>query len=144
MSYHYTESGLDYVWLENGYSIETHPNYGDLVSIQNVGSLHVAIGRWLLVRTEPLTGAEFRFLRIEIDAAPDAIAEGLGVSADTICTWESARSEPVPVEADRLLRKAYAAFLDRAGDGRATNLPEPGRARALRLARGDEGWARAA
>ena len=42
MSYHYTESGLSNVWLENGYTIEQDPNYGELVSIANVRGLHEA------------------------------------------------------------------------------------------------------
>ncbi len=79
MSYHYTECGLDNVWLENGYEVETHKNYGDLVCISNPRGLHDAIGRLLVRLPRTLFGSEFRFLRTELDMSQRILAETLGV-----------------------------------------------------------------
>jgi putative transcriptional regulator len=149
MSYHYTESGLDNVWLENGYTIETHENYGELVSIQNVRGLHEAIGRWLVNRARPLTGAEFRFLRTELDASQRVAAVLLGVNEQSIAKWEKARAKPVANKAaERLLRLAYKDYLDgpafSAIMDRITKLDADEADRALRLSRRDGSWGMAA
>ena len=67
MSYHYLESGLPYVWLEDGYTIEEDEVYGKLVSIEDVQGLHDAIGRFIIDERRTLIGAEFRFLRTELE-----------------------------------------------------------------------------
>jgi DNA-binding transcriptional regulator YiaG len=113
MSYHYTESGLDHVWLENGYKIETHKNYGELVSINNARGLHEAIGRWLVAQPRTLTGAEFRFLRTELDMSQRTLAEILGAKEQSLAKWEKGRDRPVANKsAERLLRLAYINYLD--------------------------------
>ena len=80
MNYHYTESGLDHIWLEDGFTLENHPNYGELVSIWNARGLHLAIGRWLIGQPRRLTGAEFRFLRTEMDLSQRLLGQLLGVT----------------------------------------------------------------
>ena len=84
MNYHYTESGLDHIWLEDGFTLENHPNYGELVSIWNVRNLHLAIGRWLIDQPRRLTGAEFRFLRTEMDLSQRLLGQLLGVTDQAI------------------------------------------------------------
>jgi putative transcriptional regulator len=109
MNYHYTESGLDHIWLENGFTLENHPNYGELVSIWNVRDLHLAIGRWLIGQPRRLTGAEFRFLRTEMDLSQRALGQLLGVTDQAIAKWEKARQQPVANKAaERLLRMFYS------------------------------------
>jgi putative transcriptional regulator len=109
MNYHYTESGLDNIWLENGFTLETHPNYGELVSIWNVQGLHLAIGRWLIGQPRRLTGAEFHFLRTEMDLSQRLLGQLLGVTDQAIAKWEKARQRPVAnTSAERLLRLAYS------------------------------------
>ena len=61
MTYHYTDSGLDNVWLEDGYTIENDPDYGEIISIEQVQDLHRFLGRMLVALPRPLNGAEFRF-----------------------------------------------------------------------------------
>lgn len=113
MSYHYTDAGLDNVWLENGFKIEVHPNYGELISITNVRGLHEAIGRWLVAQPRTLTGAEFRFLRTELDLAQRSLAPILGVTEQAVAKWEKARTKPVANKAaERLLRLAYLNYVD--------------------------------
>jgi putative transcriptional regulator len=113
MSYQYTESGLDNVWLENGFKIETHPNYGDLISIVNPRGLHEAIGRWLISQPRTLTGAEFRFLRIELDMSQRSLGAIVGSTEQSIAKWEKARDKPVANKsAERMLRLAYVNYIN--------------------------------
>jgi DNA-binding transcriptional regulator YiaG len=113
MSHHYTDSGLDNVWLENGYTIEEHPNYGPLISIKNIRGLHEAIGRWLISQPRTLSGAEFRFLRLELDLSQKSLGLILGITEQAVAKWEKAREKPVANKAaERLLRLAYINYLD--------------------------------
>jgi putative transcriptional regulator len=108
--YHYTESGLDNVWLENGFTVENHPAYGELVSIADIDGLHRAIGRVIVNQVRSLNGAEFRFLRVELDMSQRALGAFLGVTDQAIAKWEKARAKPViNTSADRLLRTLYLA-----------------------------------
>ena len=85
--YHYTGCGLDNVWLCNGYTLHEDA-YGQSVSIDNLDSLHRAIGSFLADKAAPLTGAEARFLRIEMDLSQKRLGELLGRDAQTIALWE--------------------------------------------------------
>src|SRR4051812_470100 len=80
--YHYTECGLQKVWLENGYTVTQTP-YGKGVSIRNVSGLHRLIGRALSQRPG-LTGAELRFLRKEMELSQGALADMVGVSEQNV------------------------------------------------------------
>ena len=66
MAYHYRESGLDNIFLIDGFRVHK-TKYGRGVSIDNTEGLHKAIGRWLIDLPKPLNGAELRFLRLEMD-----------------------------------------------------------------------------
>jgi hypothetical protein len=66
MAYHYKESGLDNVFLENGFKIHK-TKYGKGVSIENTEELHRVLGTWLIRLPKPLIGAELRFLRLEME-----------------------------------------------------------------------------
>lgn len=146
MSYHYTESGLDNVWLESGFKIENHPNYGDLISINNPRGLHEAIGRWIVAQPRTLTGAEFRFLRTELDMSQRTLGLVLGVNEQAIAKWEKAREKPVSNKAaERLLRLAYINYLDGKPEfstviDRITQLDAEIAEQELRLTRDDNEW----
>jgi DNA-binding transcriptional regulator YiaG len=102
--YHYTESGLNNVWLVNGYRIVKTP-YGRGVAITNADGLHRVIALSLVERKPRLSGGDFRFLRKEIDLSQAALAELLGKDAQSVARWE--KSGRVPKIADRLLRAIY-------------------------------------
>ena len=103
--YHYTESGLRNVWLANGY--RTHAtDYGRGVSFDDLEGLHREIGRWLCAWRPRLTGAEFRFLRHELDLSQAALAGLLGNDAQSVALWEKGKVR-VPAWADRLMRALY-------------------------------------
>ena len=106
--YHYTETGLQNVWLENGYNVRKTP-YGKAVSIDDADGLHKAIGR-AVARKSHLTGTEFRFLRKELDLSQHAVADLLGTSEQTVALWE--RRGKIPKTADRMFRAIYLETVD--------------------------------
>lgn len=105
--YHYTRSGLDNVWLENGYRAEDLGDYGQSVVIENVVRLERAIARHLVEIRRPLTGQEFRFLRVMLDLSQTAVGRRLGKDYQTVARWEAAGRKPVPRFADVAIRARY-------------------------------------
>jgi DNA-binding transcriptional regulator YiaG len=106
--YHYTEIGLQNVWLANGYN-ERKTSYGKAMSIENADGLHRAIGRKLACKSH-LIAAEFRFLRKEMDLSQHRAASLLGTSEQTVALWE--RRGKIPKTADRMFRAIYLEMLD--------------------------------
>ena len=113
--YHYKESGLDDVFLVNGYEFHKTP-YGRGVSIENAEGLHKAIGRGLISLPRPLNGAELRFLRLEMESTQRDLAALIGTTEQSLRLWEKHRSKPLPSgSADRLVRAIYSEYIG--GDG---------------------------
>ena len=117
MAYPYTEIGLDYIYLEDGYTIHKTP-YGEGISIANTEGLHRAIGKWLISLPKPLTGAELRFLRVEMDITQRNLAAILGTSEQTLSLWERNRKKAMPGSPDRLLRALYGDYTKEGGSVR--------------------------
>ena len=117
MIYHYTDSGLDNIFLENGYSIQKTA-YGEGVSIEDTDGLHRAIGEWLIQLPKPLNGAELRFIRLEMELTQKDLAGILGSTEQNVRRWEKARSKSILGPADYLLRALYTEYLDGRGDVR--------------------------
>ena len=145
--YHYTECGLDSVFLVDGYRLESDPRYGDILTVENVLALHLEIGRYLVQRDRTLNGAEFRFLRSELDLSQRAMARVLGTNEQSIAKWEKERSKPVANKAaERLLRLFFASRAS-GGESRLATLLgrmadlDNGHADAeFRLSRSGDGW----
>jgi DNA-binding transcriptional regulator YiaG len=108
--YHYIDSGLSNVFLKSGYRMIDTP-YGRGVGIENLDALHLAIGKWLLTVPKQLNGAEFRFLRHELDMSQARLARLLGEKEQNIGRWERARDRPVNPSADRIIRALYSEFI---------------------------------
>lgn len=147
MSYQYTDSGLDNVFLENGYTIH-HTPYGEGISIEDTDGLHQAIGKWLVSLPKPLTGAECRFLRLEMGLTQRDLAGSLGVEEQAVRRWEKNRDGHFSGPADRLLRVLYVSFCDNDAEIRAlverlNQLDQVERAQA-RFADSESGWRLAA
>jgi DNA-binding transcriptional regulator YiaG len=121
MLYHYKESGLDNIYLENGYRKHKTP-YGEGISIHNAEGLHRAIGKWLISLPKPLNGAELRFLRLEMDQTQKGLAGIIGTTEQTFRLWEKHRNKPVPGPADRILRALYSEYIG--GDGNVRRMLE--------------------
>ncbi|MBP8306368.1 MAG: helix-turn-helix domain-containing protein [Burkholderiaceae bacterium] len=108
MAYHYTESGLRNVWLENGYTVRQTP-YGETIAIEAIEELHQVIGRALAHKAH-LTGAELRFLRKQLGLSQAALAHLVGGSEQTVSLWE--RRGKIPKASDRLIRAVYLEQID--------------------------------
>lgn len=106
--YHYTESGLQNVWLMNGYKTKKTP-YGDAVAIINAEGLHRMMGRYLCSKGH-MTGAEFRFLRKELDLSQTRLGMLLGYSEEAVSLWE--RKGRIPKGARILMQAMYLGTID--------------------------------
>jgi putative transcriptional regulator len=103
MPYRYKESGLDDVVLPRGaYTVRKTP-YGETVAIHDVEGLHRKIATKLISQPQ-LTGAELRFLRLEMNQTQAKLADELGTSEQTLSLWERDRNKPIPATAAKLLR----------------------------------------
>ncbi len=115
-SYHYTECGLDNVYLANGYDIIESPR-GRQVVISDIDGLHSAIGRFLIDEKKDFDGNEIRFLRHEMVMSQALLARLLDVSEQAINRWERGKSN-INKPAEALIRFLYAEHLnDNAPDG---------------------------
>ena len=101
--YHYTESGLQNIWLSSGYAF-VKTKHGKGVAIRDVEGLHCTIGK-ALARKPKLTGSELRFLRKEMEMSQSALAAMIGTSEQNVSLWE--RRGGIPRTADRLVRLIY-------------------------------------
>lgn len=110
-SYHYTECGLDSVYLHGGYELSD-----GLVAINNLDGLHKAIGRFIIDRRKHLSGKEIRFLRIEMGMSQETLARLLDVAVQTIHRWESGKTTDVPKPAEALVRLLYDEHIGEAGE----------------------------
>lgn len=90
--YHYTECGLDNIYLANGYN-ELETEYGKAFSVENSQDLHKAIGSRLIKCARPLTGKEIRFLRCELGFSQHRLAEILRTQEQTVARWEKGQTK---------------------------------------------------
>jgi DNA-binding transcriptional regulator YiaG len=104
--YHYTECGLDNVWLTNGFIAKKTP-YGTAVSVEMADELHAAIAMDLVNKKARLTGKEFRFLRLQLCMSQSNVAKAHGVTEQAVSLWE--RTGKVPKANDILMRVCYQA-----------------------------------
>jgi putative transcriptional regulator len=105
--YHYTGSGLDNVWLRNGYRMEDLGEYGETVVVENVDLLERAIARRLVDLDRPLTGQEFRFLRVMMDMTQSDVGRRVGKDYQSVARWEAFVRKAVPRFADAAIRQRY-------------------------------------
>ena len=101
--YHYKGAGLENVYLENGYQ---EVMYGDekATSVEDIEGLHLAIAGVLVEKSSPLSGQEFRFLRVEMGLSQLALSKLLRVSDQTVAAWEKEVTKKVSGSSEVLLR----------------------------------------
>lgn len=107
--YHYTESGLDNVWLANGY-IERDTPYGKGVSVVDADSLHRALALQITDKQGRITGKELRFLRTMLGLSQAGLAKMLAVTEQAVSLWE--RTGKVPKQSDAFVRFLVLGKLD--------------------------------
>jgi DNA-binding transcriptional regulator YiaG len=103
--YHYTQCGLDDVYLLNGYHRQRTP-YGSGVRIEKAEQLHETIAEWLSLNKAFLNGKEFRFLRKLMNLTQAELAVYLGCDAQSVARWEKEQTE-INGAADKLMRILY-------------------------------------
>jgi DNA-binding transcriptional regulator YiaG len=108
--YHYTESGLDNVWLRNGFHY-SDSSRGLQVAFEDLDGLHSAIGEILITAVKRLSGREVQFLRQEMSLSQAALARLFGVSERAVARWERAAAGRVPGPAETALRMLYQDFI---------------------------------
>lgn len=107
--FHYTASGLDNVWLANGYRVKTTA-HGDAVAVEDVDGLHQLIAQTLIDKPGRLTGKEFRFLRVQLGLSQEALGALLDFSENAVSLWE--RKDAVPAASDHWIRMKVLALLE--------------------------------
>jgi DNA-binding transcriptional regulator YiaG len=105
--HHYTDGGLENVWLENGYTIRETP-YGPAVAIHDLDGLTRAICMALTDKGGILTGKELRYIRQGgMSLSQAALGKMLGTDEQSVARWE--KTGRVPKWADKLVRLMYVA-----------------------------------
>lgn len=108
--YHYTECGLDDVYLVNGFTERATP-YGKGVAVDNVDGLHHAIAKHICCNKPLMNGKEFRFLRKLMDMTQAEVAILLGCDAQTVARWEKGETE-IKGPVDKIIRLLTVGFLE--------------------------------
>lgn len=107
--YHYTESGLQNVWLLDVeiFDCDCGENFAFIPCVQE---LHNLIAEILLKKEDQLSGREIRFLRKHMGMKSKDFAKELGVKPVTVSRWESG-DYPPSESFDRFIRLFYAATM---------------------------------
>ncbi len=102
--YHYTESGLDNVYLETFiYKCECGET---IVDIPNIYGLHELIAKDLVRKKSTLRGKEIKFIRKQLHLKANELAQILGVNKVTVSRWEN-EEENIGIANDKLIRMIY-------------------------------------
>jgi DNA-binding transcriptional regulator YiaG len=99
--YHYTECGLDNVWLANGY-VEHKTPYGTGVSVSEADQLHEVLALAIATKHGRISGKELRFLRAMLDFSQAALGVTLGVKDQSVSLWE--RKDSITTAAEAIVR----------------------------------------
>lgn len=107
--YHYTECGLDFVYLANGFRFIDSPR-GQQVVIADIDGLHEFIGRVLVTEKKDLSGRDVRFLRHEMGLSQASLAKLLSVSEQAVRRWESGKTDQIAKPAESIIRLLYREY----------------------------------
>jgi len=101
-TYHYTECGLDNVFIEDMNMIQDHGGE-ETVVIPAIGLLHKVIAEGIVKLPAKMSGKELRFLRTEMGMTQIMLAEILKVTLLTVGRWERDET-PIKDTAEMLIR----------------------------------------
>jgi len=87
--YHYTESGLPNLYLENVKWLQCKHCHAREVEIPRIGMLHRCIAWLIITKPSLLTGQEIVFLRKMLGKSQKEFAELLGLSQVVLNRWET-------------------------------------------------------
>ena len=100
--YQYRGSGLDDVYLANGFEKKKRHTVRPL-TIQDVPGLHRAIGQSIISDTKPISARELRYLRKNMDLTQEELATRFRVDVQTVARYEKEQTA-IPGAIDRLMR----------------------------------------
>ena len=101
-SYHYTESGLNNVYLE-GMNPITDDHGEEVINIPNVNKLHKIIAHGIVTQAHGISGEELKFIRTEMGYTQAELANKVKKDAQTIGRWERGET-PIDENAEFVLR----------------------------------------
>jgi DNA-binding transcriptional regulator YiaG len=113
--FHYTQCGLDDIYLLNGYergAYEGKPWF----SVKDIDGLHRAIGLALVTNRKTLSPKEWRFLRKQLDMTQVDLANELGLSSQQVARYEKGESE-IGGPADMVLRILFLMSVHKEAEG---------------------------
>lgn len=108
--HHYTESGLDNVYLKN-IPLYTCACGEETVEIPHIEELHRVIAFALIHKKTLLNAGEIKYLRHEMELRAVDLAEMMGVNKVSVSRWESGTQE-ISKSYDRMLRLLYIRRLE--------------------------------
>ena len=108
--YHYTECGLDNVFIEGMAKVNDHASDAT-IEIPAIGLLHSAIAEGIVMLPSKMSGKELRFLRTEMGLTQEKLADVLKVTLLTVSRWEREES-PIKDSAEMLIRLMAVEHLD--------------------------------
>jgi len=103
--FHYRRSGLDNIYLLNGFERETDDGE-EHVAVLDVDGLHEAIGVHLVKNRKTLAPNEIKFLRKILNLTQAEMGRLIGQSDQQIARWEKGENN-INGPADRLLRLMF-------------------------------------
>ena len=101
-AYHYTECGLDNVFIEGMNMVEDHAGEAT-VTVPAIGLLHQVIAEGIVTLPSKMSGKELRFLRTEMGLTQEKLADVLKVTLLTVSRWEREET-PIKDTAEMLIR----------------------------------------
>lgn len=105
--FHYTQCGLDDVYLLSGFELSEHDGE-PWFSIKNMDGLHKAIALVLVRERATFSGKDVRFLRKQMKLTQEELGELIGVGDQMVARYEKGESNIPPAPA-MLLRMRYLA-----------------------------------
>lgn len=104
--YHYTESGLDNIYL-HGLLQYRCTECGEMgAEIPMIKALHRLIAKEIVCKREFLAGDDVRFLRKELSMKSKEMADALAIEPETYSRWENGKQSVASCH-DRQLRLIY-------------------------------------
>lgn len=100
--YHYTECGLDNIYLSNGFERGEYDGE-ETIAVHNVDGLWKAIGFHIVTREKTIEPKEIKFLRGIMRMTQADLAAKLRVDDQTVARWEKGKNE-TPGPADTAIR----------------------------------------
>lgn len=105
--WHYTESGLDNIFLEGVDVFRCSVCGEEIVSIPSMPKLNTVIGCILILKQSPLNGKEIRYLRKNMGYSAKKFAAALAIDKSTLSRWEHG-VRPPSSSLDRAIRLLYS------------------------------------